>query len=246
MLETANNANSPCCLDNAQYQTLKAEYRRYSLECEAAMEVLLARIKNLQRGMEASDGRDLIDTVTYRVKTFDSCIGKMIRDGKPLTAEGLRQIRDVAGIRVITPFEDDIYVLTDALQNQTGLFVSRIKDYVDEPENPKYEKYSSNPSWQRNGPKDNGYASLHMTICVEVFFLGNKVTVPVEVQIRDKTMDAWAAIEHICGYNRQKGYKCTGKKSPKALELFKKLASYLRDFRSTAIELRDFGENEDE
>lgn len=229
------NTDSPCP-EAAQYQMLKAEYRRYSLECDAAMEVLLARIKNLQRGMEASDERDLIDSVTYRTKTFDSCIGKMRRDGKPMTAEGLRQIRDVAGIRVVTPFEDDIYKLADALQNQTGLFVSRVKDYVDEPANPKYEKYSYNPAWQRKGPKENGYASLHMTICVEVFFLGNKVTVPVEVQIRDKTMDAWAAIEHICGY------KCVGRKSPKALELFKKLANFLRDFRTTAIELRDFGE----
>ena len=228
--------NNSIALDDIQYQALKQEYRRYSLECEAAMEVLLARIKNLQRGMEASDDRDLIDSVTFRIKTFDSCIEKLRRNGTELNPEALRDIRDVAGIRVVTPFEDDIYVIADALQNQTGLYVSRVKDYIEGQNDSKYSAFSRKNTWKRLGPKENGYSSLHLTICVEVFFLGAKVTVPVEVQIRDKTMDAWAAIEHICGY------KCAGKKSPKVLELFKKLASYLRDFRVTAMELRDYGE----
>ncbi len=225
-------------LDEIQYQALKQEYRRYSLEAEAAMEILLARVKNLRRGMEASEERTLIDTITYRIKTFDSCVEKMRRQGKELTPENLRTILDIAGIRIITPFEDDIYQIAEALQNQTGLYVSRVKDYIDDPENSRYAHYNKQPNWLRKGPKENGYSSLHMTICVEVFFMDNKVTAPVEVQIRDKTLDAWSAIEYICGYD---DLKCRGKRSPKVLELFKRLASYLRDFRATAMELRDIG-----
>lgn len=204
---------------DALFEKFKAEYISYSSQAQAAMNILLARIQNLQLGMEAAQERTLIDTVTYRIKSIDSCIKKLKLKGHALTPENLRDyISDMAGIRVVTPFEDDIFIIADALKNQSGLTVRRIKDYV-------------------SNPKENGYASLHLTIEVEVFFLNEKVIVPVEVQLRDKTMDAWAAIEHICGYKCQ-----SGTKSPKVLELFKKLANYLSGFRKTAIQLRDFDE----
>lgn len=217
--KTSNDTNS-FTLSDAEYRAFRDEYKSYSSQARAAMNILLARIENLQLGMEADRQRDLIDTVTHRIKTMDSCAEKLRRNNRELTAENLRnEIRDMAGIRVVTPFEDDIFIIADALKNQSGITIRRTKDYVSE-------------------PKENGYASLHLTIEVEVFFLNEKEIIPVEVQIRDKTMDAWAAIEHICGYKCQ-----SGKKSLKVIELFKKLAQYLASFRKTAMQLRDLDEN---
>jgi putative GTP pyrophosphokinase len=193
-------------------EELKEEYGRYSLECEAAMDVILARVRNLQRGARASKERTLIDSVTSRIKTFDSCIAKLRRNEKELTPENLRALRDVAGIRVITPFRDDIYTIVHALENQTGIFIERRKDYI-------------------ANPKENGYMSYHLTIIMETFFLDRKVSVPVEIQIRDLSMNLWASLEHTLNYKK----KTT---SPTAVEAFKELADYLANFDDRAIELR--------
>lgn len=195
-----------------EIQALKEAYSAYALECEAAMDVLLARIRNLQRGTTASGGRTLIDSVTYRIKTFDSCVSKLKRNKKDFNVENLRDLRDVAGIRVITPFRDDIYTVVKALENQSGIFVERRKDYV-------------------ANPKENGYMSYHLTISIETFFLDRKVNVPVEVQIRDVSMNLWASLEHVLNYKK----KTT---SPTATKAFKELAEYLTDFDDRAIELR--------
>jgi putative GTP pyrophosphokinase len=218
MTDEKKQVENPC-LEDDKFKSFKGGYIELSNQARAAMNILLARIENLQLGMDAAQERTLIDTVTHRIKTLESCIKKLCRRGYELTPDNLRDyVKDIAGIRVVTPFEDDIFIVADALKNQSGLTVRRVKDYV-------------------TNPKENGYASLHLTIEVEVFFLNEKVTVPVEVQIRDKTMDAWAAIEHICEY------KCSSEeKSPKALSLFKKLAEYLSSFRKTAIQLRDLNE----
>jgi ppGpp synthetase/RelA/SpoT-type nucleotidyltranferase len=207
-MDLTKKAQSDC----QKIEELKEEYSAYSLECEAAMDVLLARIRNLQRGMTASKERILIDGVTNRVKTFDSCIAKLRRNKKELTAENLRSLRDVAGIRVITPFRDDIYTVVRALENQTGIYIERRKDYV-------------------ANPKENGYMSYHLTILMETFFLDRKVNVPVEVQIRDVSMNLWASLEHTLNYKK----KTT---SPTATKAFKELAEYLTSFDDKAIELR--------
>lgn len=213
-------ADNEICVESERFRRFKEEgYIPLSNQAKAAINLLVARIDNLQLGVEAEQGRPLIDTVTHRVKTMESCIKKLKKKGYDVTPENLQEhVSDIAGVRVVTPFEDDIYIIADALKNQSGLTIRRTKDYVAE-------------------PKESGYASLHLTIEVEVFFLNEKVIVPVEVQIRDKTMDAWAAIEHICGYKCQ-----SGKKSLKVIELFKKLAQHLANFRKTAMQLRDIDE----
>ena len=203
-------------IDEIQYQAYKAEYVSFSSEAKAAMNILLARIENLQLGMEAKRGRTLIEDVTNRIKTLDSCSEKLRRHNMELTPDNLRErILDMAGIRVITPFEDDCFIIADNLENQSGLTVRRKKDYI-------------------STPKENGYASLHLTIEVEVFFLNEKKTVPVEVQIRDTTMNAWGVVEHNCCY------KHNGDQDPKAREYFHKAALKLQEFRRKAIQLRDY------
>lgn len=217
-------------VDAAAMAAFKEEYSRLAKECKAAIAFLVPRIQVLQEDI----GSD--SAPSSRIKTPESCIEKIQRNGDDVTPEALREIRDIAGIRVVLPFEDNVYTIAGALQDEPGLHVLRVKDYICAPDDPRYMEYFRPETWTRYGPKPSGYSSLHMTIAVEVFHLSRKAMVPVEVQIRDKTMDAWASIEHICRY------KCDDT-SPEAKELFTKLSTNLRDLRSQAMQLRDYGEN---
>lgn len=217
MSEKSTNQTDSLCLETVQYQAFLEEYERYKYECQAALDCVLTRVNNLKLGMDASKDRNLIDSVTYRIKSAESCAKKLRKNGYELTSENLHaHLRDIAGIRVITLFEDDIFLIAEALRNQSSFIIDREKDYV-------------------TTPNKNGYSSYHMTARVEVFFMDRKVVVPVEIQIRDKTMDAWASIEHVLGY------KYAGEhQDPNTRRLFEELAKILRRFRATAIRLRDY------
>ena len=94
-------------------------------------------------------------------------------------------LRDIAGIRVICYFIDDIYNLVNALKRQSELIFIREKDYI-------------------KNPKTNGYRSLHLVIAVPVYFLDGCEEVFVEVQLRTVAMDFWASLEHQLRYKQNK------------------------------------------
>ena len=93
------------------------------------------------------------------------------------------ELNDVAGIRVICSFIDDIYILAEKLGRQDDLKVLEIKDYI-------------------KNPKKNGYRSYHMIVEVPVFFSESKEFVRVEIQIRTVAMDFWASLEHDIKYKK--------------------------------------------
>ena len=90
-------------------------------------------------------------------------------------------MHDIAGVRVICPYIDDIYTIADALLHQDDITYITKKDYI------------------RN-PKPNGYRSLHLIVKVPVFFADRRQDITVEVQIRTIAMDFWASLEHQLHY----------------------------------------------
>ena len=88
---------------------------------------------------------------------------------------------DVAGVRVIVSYVNDVYSLMNLLRQQDDLEIVRIKDYIAH-------------------PKPNGYRSLHAIVRIPVYFLDSKQMVPVEVQIRTIAMNYWASLEHDLKY----------------------------------------------
>ena len=88
---------------------------------------------------------------------------------------------DIAGVRVICSFVDDIYEISRMLERQDDVTIIAIKDYI-------------------KAPKENGYRSYHLIIRVPVFFMNKKQMVPVEIQIRTMAMDLWASLEHDISY----------------------------------------------
>ena len=123
-----------------------------------------------------------------RLKAFDSIIEKAERYAIEDPINNLdvvkREILDIAGLRVVCNYEEDLIALSNMLLKQEDIVMIRVKDYV------------------RN-PKESGYRSLHVVVAVPVYLVNTKKMVPVEVQFRSITMDAWASLEHELRYKNK-------------------------------------------
>ena len=110
---------------------------------------------------------------------------KLARLDVPFSVDNVNEhLHDVAGIRVICSYVDDIYRLAHALAKQDDITVLNFKDYI-------------------KNPKPNGYRSYHMIVSVPVFFSDQTPEMKVEVQIRTIAMDFWASLEHQLKYKKQ-------------------------------------------
>lgn len=132
----------------------------------------------LKQEFQACKNRNPIENIETRVKSPESIKGKMERRGVPLTVSSMvKNIMDIAGIRVVCPFISDVYYIADFLLRQEDIETIQIKDYI-------------------KNPKENGYRSLHLIVMVTVYFSDHKCDVPVEIQLRTIAMEFWAALEH--------------------------------------------------
>ena len=130
--------------------------------------------------------RNPISYISTRLKTTSSIMEKLLRRNIPISLSNIEQyLNDVAGIRIICAYIDDIYSLADALSRQTDITVLEAKDYI---KNPNY----------------NGYRSLHLDLSIPVFLSESTEFVTVEVQIRTVAMDFWASLEHDLRYKSEK------------------------------------------
>jgi putative GTP pyrophosphokinase len=128
--------------------------------------------------------RNPISRITSRVKKPESIAQKLYKKNLPFTVEAIMtNLSDVAGVRIICEFIDDIYTIAAMLAMQDDLKLIKIKDYI---------KY----------PKDNGYRSYHMIVEIPVFFSKGKTPMRVEIQIRTMAMDFWASLDHELKYKK--------------------------------------------
>lgn len=117
-----------------------------------------------------------------RLKSLNSILGKLQRRNLPLTVDAIKDnLFDVAGVRVICNYRDDVYSVANYLSAQSDIQVLRVKDYI-------------------KNPKQNGYRSLHVIYAVPVFLSSGPHYTPVEVQLRTIAMDYWASLEHALRY----------------------------------------------
>ena len=128
--------------------------------------------------------RNPISTIKTRIKKPMSIYQKLLKMGYEFTEENIMEhLNDVAGIRVICPFINDIYTIANLLSNQDDIHIIQIKDYI-------------------KNPKENGYRSYHMIVEIPVFFSNGKTPMRAEVQIRTIGMDFWAILEHQQRYKK--------------------------------------------
>lgn len=149
-----------------------------------AIREVRTKLEVLNDEFQSTTARNPIDNIKSRVKKPMSIYEKLQRRGYPITLNSILNImHDVAGIRVICPFIDDIYTVADMLTAQDDITLIQRKDYI-------------------KNPKPNGYRSLHLVVEVPIFLSGGKQLMRVEVQIRTIAMNFWASLEHQIHYKK--------------------------------------------
>ena len=151
---------------------------------ECAILEVKTKLDVLNNEFKANRLRNPIETIKSRIKSPSSIFEKLDRKGYDMTVEAIEEhLYDVAGIRVICAFVDDIYRVSEMLTKQDDIKVISQKDYI-------------------KNPKKNGYRSLHLVIEVPIFLSNEKKPMRVEVQIRTIAMDFWASLEHEIHYKK--------------------------------------------
>ena len=151
---------------------------------DSAIRAVKTKLEILNDELSLTSLQSPISTILSRRKTTISIIEKLKRMGKNLSLESIeKNLNDVAGVRVICPFLDDIYKIAHMLIKQDDITLIEVEDYI-------------------ITPKPNGYRSYHMIIEVPVYFSNEKEPMRVEVQIRTAAMDFWASLEHQMKYKQ--------------------------------------------
>lgn len=159
------------------FNRLMAYYRCAMMEVETKLNVL-----NEEFSLQMD--RNPISDIKTRLKNPMSIKEKLERKGLPLTLEAMENnLNDIAGVRVICSFPQDVYTLADALLMQDDIQLLESKDYI-------------------KHPKENGYRSLHLIVSVPIFLSKEKHLMPVEIQLRTIAMDVWASLEHQMRYKK--------------------------------------------
>lgn len=149
---------------------------------EGAMYEISTKLEILDSEFQVRFSHNPIHHMERRLKSINSILGKLRRKDLPLTVESVKDnLLDVAGIRVICNYRDDVYSVSNYLSAQNDIQVLRVKDYI-------------------KNPKQNGYRSLHVIYAVPVFLSSGPHYTPVEVQLRTIAMDYWASLEHALRY----------------------------------------------
>ncbi len=161
----------------ASSKDLMSCYRCAIMEVETKFRVLDERFS-------LAHDRNPIDNIQTRLKSPESIREKLIRKDLPLTLDAIENnLFDIAGVRVVCSFVDDIYMLADCLLRQDDITLIGRKDYIEH-------------------PKGNGYRSLHLIVEVPIFLQNEKKLMKVEVQLRTIAMEFWANLEHQLRYKK--------------------------------------------
>ncbi len=150
-----------------------------------AMKEIETKFQVLNKELSLGGKRNPIESIKTRLKSISSIQGKLTRKNMQFSCKSIEDtLNDVAGIRVICSYIDDIYMITDCLLKQDDVKLIEVKDYI-------------------KNPKPNGYRSLHLIIEIPIFLSDEKRMVRVEIQIRTIAMESWANLEHGIRYKKE-------------------------------------------
>lgn len=160
-----------------KFNTLMAYYRCAMMEVETKLNVL-------NEEFSLHYDRNPINGMKTRLKSLFSIREKLEGRGFDLSVDSIEEnLNDIAGVRVVCSFTEDVYTLRDALLKQDDIALICEKDYI-------------------KNPKPNGYRSLHLIISVPIFLEHEKKCMKVEIQLRTIAMDTWASLEHQLRYKK--------------------------------------------
>ena len=153
---------------------------------DSAARLLKLKFEVLNDEFNLLYARNPIHHIESRLKSAESIIAKLIKKNLPLNIESaMKNVNDIAGVRVVCNYIDDVYSVAEMFARQPDLTVVKRQDYI------------ANPNY-------NGYRSLHLDVKVPVCRSTNTEYVVAEVQIRTIAMDFWASLEHDIRYKADK------------------------------------------
>ena len=152
---------------------------------ECAIMEIETKFRVLNHELSLEYDNNPIESIKTRVKSYDSILKKIRRKNIPLNLQAIEEnLKDIAGVRVICSFPDDIYKLAESFLKQDDITLIERKDYI-------------------KNPKPSGYRSLHLIVQVLIFLQNEKKMVNVEVQFRTIAMDFWASLDHKMRYKKE-------------------------------------------
>ena len=176
-------ANAPVNMGgNMALEELRREYAQVHGVYDAAIREINARLQTLDSEFSFKYLHNPIHHIESRVKSLNSIVMKLHSIGCPINISNAKKnLHDIAGVRVVCRYVDDIYRIADLLLAQDDISLILEKNYI-------------------KNPKPNGYRSLHIVVDVPVYMSQGKLFIPVEIQIRTVAMDFWATLEHGIRY----------------------------------------------
>ena len=158
-----------------------AEYKRLKPLYLGAMKTVCTRFEILDNEFGALQGHDPIHHIESRLKSVESAYEKLYRRGVAQLPENITRLNDIAGVRVVCSYIEDIYTIASLFLKQSDVQFLQCKDYI-------------------KNPKSNGYRSLHLIVEIPVSLSTVQTKVPVEIQLRTISMNMWASLEHEVSY----------------------------------------------
>ena len=167
-----------------EFVSMALQFQEAMMMYTCAIREVKTKIEVLNDELSVRNSRNPIEMIKSRVKKPISIVEKLRRKGLEVSLESMiNNLDDVAGVRVICSFIDDIYAVADMFARQDDVTVLEVKDYI-------------------RKPKQNGYRSYHMIVQIPVFFSDGKRPMRVEIQLRTVAMDFWASLEHQMKYKK--------------------------------------------
>ena len=178
--------------DDKHMQRMSVEFQRmvddfFAIQCRysAAMKEVQTKLEILDDEFQMKHRRNPIHHIESRLKSIQSMMEKLGRKHYTVSMQSaVENLTDIAGIRVICSYVQDVYTVARLLTNQDDVHLIEMRDYIRE-------------------PKANGYRSLHLIVEIPVFLQEGRMMIPVEVQLRTIAMDFWASLEHAMRYKAQ-------------------------------------------
>ena len=155
----------------------------YAASLEETLKEISDELEKILDSLADDPEHSPYEHISSRIKDVKSVKDKLLRKGYETDAlTGIRELSDVLGIRIVTHFVGDIYMILESIRKHKNWEILREKDYIAK-------------------PKENGYRSYHVIIRVP-FHASELNTIKVEIQLRTIAMDCWAALEHQMRYKK--------------------------------------------
>ena len=186
------------------------KYEELSTVYGHAINTIMGDLENMIEDLNSSSGREVVHSYMSRIKNRESLEKKCHRKSC-----NVADITDIAGIKIVVLFEDDIPIVADMIENM--FHVKETKDYL-------------------QNPKDNGYRGIHKIITVKTIVNGRNMSAPIEIQIKTALMDALWSVEHVVRYKKV-DY------DPNVTQRVLDAANRLDNLEQIMIQARDFTNN---